>query len=154
MNVTEGTLPCRGNAALYDLVLFEDGASPERQQAVHRAVVLCASCPTPCELKVTADSGPAELVLLEPGWMPPEREGRPEPQPRMPVRRKRDAGSDIQVGADYVPTTRRVAVWAGMCADRAALGHSVSDIAAELCVSEDTITRLIAVAQKTRGRAA
>lgn len=154
MNVTEGSLPCVGNAALYDLVLFEDGDSAERQQAVHRAAALCASCPAPCDQKVTADSGPAELVLLESDWMPPQREGKPDPEPRMPVRRKRTKQPDIQVGADYVPTNRRVAVWAELCADRATLGHSVTDIALDLYVSEDTAAQLLILGRKARGWAA
>lgn len=148
-------LPCVGNADLYDLVLFDDEApATERTQAVHRAAALCAGCPRPCEQKVTTDSGPTELVLLEPNWMPPQREGKPDPEPKAVGGRKRTKEPDIQVGADYVATNRRVAVWAEMCADRADLGHSVADIAADLCVSEDTVTRLIAVAQKARGWAA
>ncbi|MGP3737975.1 hypothetical protein ACTWJ9_33230 (plasmid) [Streptomyces sp. GDS52] len=149
-----GALPCRGHEALYDIVLFGDGTPQERQQAVHRAAALCGSCPVPCDQKVTADTAPSELLLLEPGWMPPEREGKPEPEPRMPARRKRARQPNIKVGADYVPSNRRVAAWAEMCADRAALGHGVADIAADLCVSEDTVTQLIALGRKARGWAA
>jgi len=151
----QAALPCVGNADLYDLVLFDDEApAAARTQAVHRAAALCAGCPRPCEQKVTADSGPAELVLLEPDWMPPQREGRPDPKPQTVSGRKRTKEPDIQVGADYVPTNRRVAVWAEMCADRAALGHSGAHIAGDVCVSEGAGTRRIAIGRQARGWAA
>ncbi|MEU1919317.1 hypothetical protein ABZ742_03990 [Streptomyces albogriseolus] len=144
--------PCVGNAALYDAVLFDaDNTSPtERTQAVHRAAALCRTCLSPCEQKVTVDSRPAELVLLDPDWLPPQREGTPEPEPRVQTRRRRTSRTD----GDYVPTSQRVTVWAEMCADQAAAGRSITDIAADLCVSEDTVVRLIAVARKARGWAA
>lgn len=151
MYLTEGVLPCRGNAALYDIALFGEGASAERVQAVHRAAALCGSCPARCDQMVTVDSAPAELVLLEPDWLPPAREGRPEPQPRMPVRR-RDTHPDIQVGVDYVAPDKRVAVWAAMAAERASAGHSFGVIATDLCVPVDAVARLVEMARQ--GRAA
>uniref|UniRef100_UPI000518D1C8 hypothetical protein n=1 Tax=Streptomyces capuensis TaxID=1464056 RepID=UPI000518D1C8 len=76
-------VPCTGRSDLYDLVLFDDDASAtERTQAVHQAAALCTTCPAPCDQKVTVDTTPVELVLLEPGWMPPAREGKPEPEPK------------------------------------------------------------------------
>lgn len=138
----EAVLPCVGNAALYDIVLFGEGTPAERQQALHRAAALCGSCPARCDQMVTVDSGPADLVLLEPGWMPPAREGRAEPQPRMPVR-KRDAHPDVQVGVDYVAPGERVAVWAAMAAERVAAGHSFGAIATDLCVPVDAVARLV-----------
>ena len=151
----QAALPCVGNADLYDLVLFDDEApAAERAQAVHRASALCAGCRRPCEQKVTIDSGPAELVLLEPNWMPPQREGKPNPEAKAFGGRKRTRKPDIKVGADYVATNRRVAVWAEMCAERAALGHSVADIAVDLCVGEKAVTELIAIGRKAWGWAA
>jgi hypothetical protein len=136
--------PCLGHADLYDIVLFDDAPTEQRQQAVHRAAALCATCPTPCEQKVTADSGPAELVLLEPDWMPAAREGRPEPEQRTFGGRHRKSDGPA-VGREYVPTGRRASVWAAMAVERAALGHTLLDIATDLCVTEDTARQLIAI---------
>ncbi|MFI9244205.1 hypothetical protein ACIGXF_16810 [Streptomyces sp. NPDC053086] len=136
--------PCLGHADLYDIVLFDDAPTAQRQQAVHRAAALCATCPSQCGQKVTVDSSPVELVLLEADWMPAAREGRPEPEPRtVPVRRRKQDGP--AVGQDYVPTGRRVPAWAVMAAELAASGHSLTDIAADLCVTEDTARQLIAI---------
>ena len=136
--------PCLGHADLYDIVLFGDAPTEQRQQAVHRAAALCATCPSQCDQKVTADSGPVELVLLEPDWMPAAREGRPEPEPRTFGGRRRKPDGPA-VGQDYVPTDRRISAWAAMAAERAASGRSVPDIATDLCVSEDTARQLIAI---------
>ena len=144
--------PCLGHADLYDIALFDDAPAQQRQQAVHRAAALCATCPNPCEQKVTTDSAPVELVLLEPDWMPPQREGRPDLQPRA-AGRKRTRQPDTVVDQDYVPASRRVAAWASMAADRAALSHPVADIAADLCVSEDTARQLITIGRAAYGHA-
>ncbi|MEU9444607.1 hypothetical protein AB0D42_27750 [Streptomyces sp. NPDC048304] len=136
--------PCLGHADLYDIVLFDDAPSEQRQQAVHRAAALCATCPAQCGDKVTADSQPLELVLLDPEWMPPATEGRPEPEPvKAGGRRRKQDGPEV--GQDYVPAGRRVSAWAVMAAERASLGHCLSDIAAGLCVTEDTARQLIAI---------
>lgn len=145
------TLPCAGNAALYDLVLFEEDADPrQRQQAVHRAAALCAGCPAPCPEKVTADSSPRELVLLEPDWMPPAREGRPEPKPapRRTWSADRRAAAAMTVGRDYVPAAKRVSAWARMAAEYAAAGMPLAQIADQLCVTEQTAADLITHAQQ------
>lgn len=127
--------PCVGREQLYDLALFStDAPAADRQQAVHRAAALCATCPTQCGQPVTVDSEPAPLVLLEHGWMPPTREGKPGPKPRAERRHDRPA---------YVPPQQRVEAWAAMAAWRASRGCSVADIAEALLVSEDTAVRLI-----------
>lgn len=131
--------PCIGHEALYDTALFDTAPQRDRLQAVHRAAALCGSCPEPCEQKVTAGSGPVELVLLAPGWMPKAREGKPDTAQPGPL-------SD----STYVPPRKRVAVWAEMAAKRAALGHQLADIAADLLVSEDTARELIALGQSAR----
>ncbi|HEX5567475.1 MAG TPA: hypothetical protein VFY14_11220 [Streptomyces sp.] len=144
-------LPCVGHAALYDLVLFEEDApAAQRDQAVHRAAALCAGCPAPCDQKVTADSGPRELVLLEPGWMPPAREGRPEPKPapRRTWSADRRAAAAMTVGRDYVPVPQRADAWARMAAEYAAAGMPLVGIAERLCVTEQTAADLIAHAQQ------
>ncbi|MTE20252.1 hypothetical protein F0L17_14265 [Streptomyces sp. TRM43335] len=146
-------LPCVGRSALYDLALFEEDADPrQRQQAVHRAAALCAGCPAPCPEKVTADSGPRELVLLEPDWMPPAREGQPEPKPT--PRRKwsadRRKAAAMTVGRDYVPTDRRADAWARAAAEHAAAGMPLAQIAERLCVTEQTAADLITHAQQQR----
>jgi hypothetical protein len=140
-----GVLPCRGNEALYDIVLFGEGTQAERRQAKHRAAALCASCPVQCDQIVTVDTAPRELVLLEPGWMPPEREGTPDPEPRMPVRGKRTQHPDIKVGADYVSPNRRVTVWAEAAAAKAAAGMPLAAIADDLCVTVETAQRLLEI---------
>ncbi|MGW7630480.1 hypothetical protein ACWGKO_16315 [Streptomyces griseoincarnatus] len=144
------TAPCTSHPRLYDLALFDDVPDTDRQQAIHQAAALCATCPSRCDQPITTDSRPAELVLLDPDWLPPQREGKPEPEPQIQARRRCTSRTD----GDYVPTGQRVTVWAEMCADQAAEGRSVADIAADLCVSEDTAVRLIAVARKARGWAA
>jgi hypothetical protein len=54
--------------------------------------------------------------------------------------------------AGYVPTGKRVRAWADMAVDLAAQGRSVAEIAAALCVSEDTAARLLG--RDATGRAA
>ena len=150
-SLAEESRPCTGRADLYDIVLFDDAPATERTQAVHQAAALCATCTAPCDQKVTVSTTPVELVLLEPGWMPPTHEGRPEQKPkaggwRVPNRQT------ISLGRDYVRPNQRVAVWARMAAERAAMGHKLGDIAVELCVSEDTAAELIRINQQaTRG---
>ncbi|URN11305.1 hypothetical protein LUW77_03160 [Streptomyces radiopugnans] len=144
-------LPCVGRAALYGLVLFEEDADPrKRQQAVHRAAALCAGCPAPCPEKVTVTTAPRELVLLETDWMPPTREGRPEPTPA--PRRKwsadRRKAAAMTVGRDYVPAAQREAVWARMAVEYAAAGMPLAGIAERLCVTEQTAADLITHAQQ------
>ncbi|KPI31430.1 hypothetical protein OV320_2646 [Actinobacteria bacterium OV320] len=46
-------LPCYGHEALYDTALDNLAAAPKRQQAIHQAATLCATCPAPCDQKVT-----------------------------------------------------------------------------------------------------
>ena len=147
-------LPCTGRGDLYDLVLFDDEApADDRVQAVHQAAALCATCPRPCDQKVTADTTPVELVLLEPDWMPPAREGKAEAKPkahgwRVPNRQR------PQIGRDYVPPDKRIQAWARMAASRADLGHSLADIATDLCVSVETAAELIQLGQQQAGRRA
>ena len=134
-------LPCAGEPGLYDAVLFDDTPGPARNQAMHRAAALCSTCPAPCPQKVTAGTVPVELVLLEPDWLPPAREGVAEPElpkfgprPRQPAR---------VVGFEYVRTDQRVTAWARMAAEQAALGRSTAVIALDLCVDETTAAELI-----------
>lgn len=82
------------------------------------------------------------------GCRPPA--SKPEPEPR--VYRRRGQTDGPKVGQDYVPTNRRITAWAAMAAERSALGHSLADIALDLCVTEDTAAQLLAMAQQ--GRAA
>lgn len=49
------TTPCISNSRLYDIVLFDDTPTAERQQAARQAAALCATCPSQCEQKVTAE---------------------------------------------------------------------------------------------------
>lgn len=139
-------LPCLGNEALYDTALFDDSPTTVRTQAVHQAAALCRTCPAPCEQKVTVDSTPRELVLLEPDWMPPAREGRPEPEIRVPRRRRRQPV--FETGRAYVRPAQRVPVWAAMAAEQAQQGHGLADIAADLCVTEGTAARLVEIGQQ------
>lgn len=121
------TLPCTGHTGLYDLVLFDEDAEPAaRTQALHRAAALCAGCPAPCEQKVTADSGPRELVLLADDWMPPAREGRTKPK----------------------TPPKRVAIWARMATEYADQGVPLAQIAERLCVTEATAAALLQQARR------
>lgn len=147
MLATSDSLPCIGNSQLYDIVLFEEAPSDQRTQAVHRAAGLCAGCPSPCEQKVTVDTTPRELVLLDPDWLPPSREGVLEPEvPKFGKGRTRQP--ELQIGQDYVRPAQRVNAWARMAAERANIGHRVADIAIDLCVDEATATALIALGQQ------
>ena len=139
-------LPCVGRSALFDLVLFNDEApADERAAARAEAAGLCARCPSPCPEKVTADTAPRHLVLLDDDWMPPAAEGKPEPQ--VPAARTwsadRRAGAAVTVGHGYVRPHQRPAAWARMAADLAARGRTLAEIAASLCVSEDTAAALL-----------
>lgn len=134
--------PCVGNAALYDTALFDDATPTDRQQAIHRAAALCASCPIQCDQMVTTTTAPRELVLLDLDWMPPAQEGRPDPTPApQTVRRRRAAVPSV--GREYVKPDQRIAVWARMAAERAATGMPLTLIADELCVSVEVVGRLL-----------
>lgn len=141
--------PCVGHADLYDTALYdEDAPAAQRAQAIHQAAALCNGCPlaAACEGRVTLDAAPAELVLLPDGWMPPEREGIP--QPEAPVRRgwsaNRRAAAAMATGREYVKPEKRPAAWARMAADLIAEGRSVAQVADALCISEDTVRTLLA----------
>ena len=140
----DGPLPCIDNAALYDAVLFDDTPEDERQQAVHRAAALCAACPAKCDQMVTTDTGLRELVLLEPEWMPPPREGKPEPE--LPAFGKKRVRQHAMV-SDYVKPDDRVVVWARLASQRASAGMPLAAIADDLCVTEETAARLLAYAR-------
>jgi hypothetical protein len=150
LTTSTAPLPCVGHAGLYDTVLFDDAPSPQREQALHRAAALCGTCPAQCDQVVTIDTGRHELVLLDPDWMPPAREGKPDPEPR--VVRKRVKTNLSAIGKDYIRPDQRIAAWARMAAEYVAVGRSLTDIAEELCVTEETVVRLIALGQQ--GRAA
>ncbi|MEV5261775.1 hypothetical protein AB0L02_27510 [Streptomyces anulatus] len=50
-------LPCAGRTTLYDAALYSDDVPPSlRVQAVRQAAALCATCPSPCAQKVTAET--------------------------------------------------------------------------------------------------
>jgi hypothetical protein len=128
---------------VYD-ALFDDVPEAQRTTAQATAAALCGKCPNPCGDKVTADTGARHLELLPIGWMPPSSEGIPEPeQPAFGKTRRRQ--HDPGIGQDYVPTDKRVKAWARMAAERAAQGWTLADIALDLCVSEDTAQRLLAI---------
>lgn len=139
--------PCVGNEAIYDTALFDDAPAADRTQAIHQAAALCAGCPSQCDQIVTADTGPRELVLLSRNWMPPRREGRPDPTPaRLPrpvIGRHRSPAPSA--GRARTKPDQRIAVWAAMAVERAAMGMPLAAIAADLCVSEDTAARLLDV---------
>lgn len=139
-------LPCTGRSALYDLVLFDDDAPADKRDAARtEAASLCARCPSPCPERVTADTAPRHLALLDDGWMPPATEGRAEqvPPPPRTWSADRRAAAAVAVGRDYVRPHQRPAAWARMAADLAAKGRTLGEIAADLCVSEDTAAALL-----------
>jgi hypothetical protein len=141
------TLPCIGNADLYD-ALFDDVPEGQRQAAQAKAAALCGRCPSPCPQKVTPDAQARTLQLLPTGWMPAATEGRPEPE--TPAFGKRRTRQDplYGIGFDYIRPNKRVQTWARMAAERAAQGCRLSDIALDLCVTEDTAQRLIDMASQ------
>jgi hypothetical protein len=65
MSTTTGqkSLPCVGNAALYDIVLFDRRAPMDARV---RAATLCGTCPAPCGQKVTADG--SQTACAEPSY--------------------------------------------------------------------------------------
>lgn len=137
-------LPCLGNEAIYDTALYDTATPTDRQQAIHRAAALCAGCPAQCGDMVTTATAPRELVLLNLDWMPPAREGRPDPTPApRPVGRRRSPAPPV--GREYVKPERRVTVWASMAARQAATGMPLAAIADSLCVTEDTAARLLEI---------
>lgn len=125
--------PCIGRQNIYDTALFDTVPTSARVRALHQAAALCASCLTPCEQKITVSSQRSELVLLEPGWMPPVRK----------VRREAEVRRLTSVSSDYVPPARRAAVWAAWAVELAAAGMPLAKIADELCVTEGTAARLL-----------
>lgn len=139
------TPPCVGHATLYD-ALFDDEQPEQRAAAQQQAAALCATCPTPCPQKVTASSPPRTSELLDEEWLPPSREGRPEPQ--VPKTRtwsaERRAGAAFAVGRAYIKPQQRPAAWARMAAGLAAEGRTPTQIADALCVSTDTVHLLLA----------
>jgi hypothetical protein len=143
-SLTDQPPPCVGNAVLYDTALFGDATPTDRQQAIHRAAALCATCPAQCDAMVTTATAPRELVLLDLDWMPPAQEGRPDPTPApRPVGRRRNPVPPV--GREYVKPDRRVSVWATMAARQAAFGMPLAAIAESLCVTEDTAVRLLEI---------
>lgn len=52
-------LPCTTNPRLYDTASDNDTPDRKRAQAIQQATALCATCPAPCEQKVTGDNLPA-----------------------------------------------------------------------------------------------
>ncbi|MBV9023350.1 MAG: hypothetical protein JO362_06055 [Streptomycetaceae bacterium] len=145
MNAT--STPCVGHSAVYDAALYDDHLpAAQRAQAVHTAAALCNGCPiaASCTERVTADTAPRELVLLPDDWMPPEREGIPEPE----IRTFGPKPKAIVTGFDYVRPQQRPAAWARMAAGLAGRGRTVAQIADELCVSEDAVRALLGEPQR------
>lgn len=139
-------LPCTGHSHLYDAILWPDDNTTASPAAIAQAAALCSRCPAPCEQKITTDSKPRPLVLLDYDWMPPAHDGVPDPTPR------RDRQPTTQRSRDHARPEERVTVWAQMAAQRAAQGESLPDIADWLCVTQDTAQRLLDLRQ--RGAAA
>jgi hypothetical protein len=138
-------LPCTNRAKLFDAVLWPEDDAPAPPAAVAEAAALCARCPARCDQAVTAATQPRSVTLLAHDWLPPAREGRPEPEVRKFGRRQQPA---IATGLDYVRPHQRETVWARMAAALAGAGRSVPDIAVELCVTEDTVRALLARQQQ------
>ncbi|HET6636700.1 MAG TPA: hypothetical protein VFH77_16915 [Streptomyces sp.] len=141
MSTVTVALPCAGHPGLYDAVLFPDDGQTPDPAARAEAARLCAGCPTPCGEKVTADTGPAEVALLDEDWLPPATEGHAEPAAPAPKRRERRYVPPT--GRDYVPTHRRLTAWQRMATEMAQAGRPLDEIALQLAVSADTAQRLI-----------
>ncbi|MHA4819447.1 hypothetical protein ACXZ65_34420 [Streptomyces aculeolatus] len=162
-------LPCLGREAIYD-ALFDDIAPDRRAAALTEAVQLCSRCPSPCEQQVTAASGPRTAEELPLGWMPAERDGRPQYTgteswhgtaaglpthgchcPRCVMayeahceRQQNTAlARRIQTGRSYVPAADRVDHWARWAADLNAAGWNPNDIADQLYVPLATVHLLL-----------
>lgn len=140
------TLPCATQPALYDIVLFDDDVPAETRAAARvKAVALCATCPRPCDERVTTATRPRTLVLLPDDHMPPATEGRRAPEvPQFGGTRRRQP--QVAVGWDYVRPHQRVAAWTRMAGQMAAAGRSIPEIAAGLAVDEATAARLAGAA--------
>ncbi|MEU9000485.1 hypothetical protein [Streptomyces sp. NPDC048551] len=139
-------LPCAARPALYDIVLFEEDVPAEARTAARiTAAGLCATCPQPCDGRVTTATQPRALTLLPDDYMPPTAEGRSAPEvPQFGGPRRREP--QMAIGWDYVRPHQRVAAWTRMAGQMAAAGRSVHEIAAGLAVDEATAARLIEVA--------
>lgn len=140
--------PCVGQSDVYDAALYDDDIpTAQRTQAVHTAAALCSGCPIAdtCTDRVTLDTQPQPLELLPDNWLPPTREGRPEPA--VPAARtwskERREGAAITVGRDYVKPAQRPNAWARMAAELAEQGRTLAQIAEALCISEDTAAALV-----------
>lgn len=158
-----GVLPCRSHEALYDIVLFDEGDPAERQQATHQAAGLCASCPAPCELKVTTSS--PTTACLEPsygnylahkkrgeeacdGCKEAKRAYDRELYAKNPAKaRARQRAYEVRSSYPLV-VPERIALMAGMAAELAAGGRTDEEVAAGLCVSEQVAVELIAMARR------
>ncbi|GAA1977265.1 hypothetical protein [Kitasatospora viridis] len=134
-------LPCGTDPAAYDALLDEEPSSPAYQAARDTAVQLCTGCPSPCPERITPGSEPRTVQDFDDSdWIP-----APAPVVLLPVRPTRRRPRHFPpTGRDYVRPERRPAVWASMAAELAAEGRSLDDIAAALCVSEETVTALLA----------
>ncbi|MFM9589838.1 hypothetical protein ACKI1J_15055 [Streptomyces scabiei] len=135
--------PCVGHADLYDTALFDDATPTDRQQAIHRAAALCASCPTQCDQIVTADTKSAPLLRLEADWTPPQRREAAALSLRKASGGRRPHKPRIGVDFEHYRPDQRVAVWARMAAERAEEGMPPRLIADELCVSVEVVGRLL-----------
>lgn len=170
MTTATATLPCFGNADIYD-ALFDDEQAALLAAAQAKAAALCSQCPAPCPDKVTVSSSPRTAELLPMGWLPPTKDGRPQytgdekwhgtpaglatygcqcwrcqeahtnhKNPHNP----HSLGKSPRTGGGYVPTNQRVAKWAQMAADLNRRGRTVAQIAEELYVTDDTARALLA----------
>lgn len=54
----------------------------------------------------------------------------------------------MNISCDYIEPEARPAAWSAMAADLHAQGHSHAQIAESLCVDEDTVWRLLALAKE------
>lgn len=134
-------LPCTTQPNVYDVLLDEESNTSAYKAARDTAIRLCSTCPTPCPQMVTLDSAPPIVDDFDDTeWIP-----TPAPVVLLPVGPTRRRPEYFPpTGRDYVRPERRPAAWARMAAELAAEGRSVPDIALALCVSEDTVTALLA----------
>lgn len=140
-------LPCTTRPDIYDTLLDQHPDSPAYQDAHTEAVSLCSTCTRQCTDRVTPSSGPRVVEEFDDTeWIP-----APAPVVLLPVGPTRGRREYFPpTGREYVQPARRPAVWARMVAALAEQGRTPAAIAEALCVSENTVTALLALAAPDR----